>query len=82
MSKRPVGDAIEAYVSARFGITEPTVVYAMDEKSDYGESGRVDWTVFTIEIYGTKPDGESFFDTFEDGQAAEFLDAMEAWDGS
>lgn len=74
MSRYTIGDAIHDYAAERFGITEPTVMFEMEERSDYGESGRVDSWGFAINISGTDKDGSSFFTWFEDGDAVQFLD--------
>lgn len=73
--------AMEAYVIARYEITEPVVSFDWSTEWGYGEDGAVGYDCFEITVQGTKPDGKPFFDWHKNDDAVTFLDAAMAWDG-
>lgn len=80
MVKRPVQDAIEAYVTARYGITEPSVTFDWGTEWGYGEDGAIGYDCFEVTVTGETDGGESFLDWHKNDDAVRFLDAAMSWE--
>lgn len=82
MIRRPVQDALEAYVTARYGIVDPFVTFDWGTETGYGEGGAVDYDCFEISIRGETDGGEMFYEWHKNSEAVAFLDAAMSWERS